>query len=806
MIIYQAQKKQFLQDVQTNDIEAVVLESYFKRTGGKVSRQEVKSWASSLVYMGRVLHDDSIPDDCGVAIEYTIPQSAKRVDFLLTGKTADDQSCVIIVELKQWESAGRTTKDGVVTTRFSGGEKEVPHPSYQAWSYAALLKGFNEAVYDGNIQLMPCAYLHNHPESGGAINDAFYKEHIANAPLFLHGSLERQRLQDFIRKHVRTGDKGQALYLIEGGRIRPSRSLADSLVGMLTGKQEFVLIDDQKLVYETAMQQARKVAKKGKRVLIVDGGPGTGKSVVAINLLAGLTDSRMTVRYVTKNSAPREVYQTRLTGHFRKTEISHMFTGSGSFTEAIADDFDALIVDEAHRLNEKSGLYSNLGENQVKELIQASRFSVFFIDESQRVTLKDIGSKSAIRHWAGQLGAQVEEMTLSSQFRCNGSDGYLAWLDHNLQVRDTANVTLDVAEFDFRVVDTPTELRALIVARNQERNRARMVAGYCWPWPSKTDRNAFDIVMPDHDFKARWNLTQDGGLWIVSPTSVAEIGCIHTCQGLEVDYIGVIVGDDFIVRDGQVVCDASKRARSDMSLKGIKSMAKSDPVRAAALADSIIKNTYRTLMSRGMKGCYIYCTDPETSTYFKSRLCGTRSVDQPLPAQQIRPQITDSRPFRVLAHQDVQKYRNCVPVLPLKIAAGAFSEGQTLDLHEETQWACGDGIPLGPNIFIAQVVGESMNRRIPNGSWCVFRANPGGSRNGKTVLAQHRDIADPETGGNYTIKVYSSEKTDEGGTWTHKKIVLSPNSTDDSFRPIVLLPRSESDLAIVAELVSVLLP
>jgi hypothetical protein len=165
VIIYQADKRQFLKDVGGNDIESVVLNSYTNRTGKRVSRQEFRSWASSLAYMGKVLYDDDIPDDCGVAIEYTIPQTAMRVDFLLTGKTEDDQGCVIVVELKQWDKVKKTTKDAIVSTRFAAGEQEVAHPSYQAWSYAALLKNFNEAVYTGGIELRPCAYLHNYPKA-----------------------------------------------------------------------------------------------------------------------------------------------------------------------------------------------------------------------------------------------------------------------------------------------------------------------------------------------------------------------------------------------------------------------------------------------------------------------------------------------------------------------------------------------------------------------------------------------------------------------------------------------------------------
>jgi uncharacterized protein len=802
LIIYEAEKSQFLIDVD-NDIEDIVLESYLKRTGNAVGASEIKSWASSLVYMGRVLKDDTIPGDCGVAIEYTIPQTAKRVDFILTGRTVDRHPCAVIVELKQWQQAAATTKDAVVTTHFGGGVAEAMHPSYQAWSYAALLEGYNEAVYEGGIRLVPCAYLHNYPPPGEPITNPFYADHVNRAPVFLKG--QRELLKDFIKSNVRYGDKGEVLYLIEQGRIRPSRSLADALVGLLKGQPEFVLVDDQKIVFETALQQAQKVQETGKRVLIVEGGPGTGKSVVAMNLLVALTDSRLTARYVTKNAAPRAVYESKLTGTFKKSHISNLFTGSGSFTQSAENEWDALVIDEAHRLNEKSGLYGNLGENQVKELIRASRFSVFFIDESQRVTLRDAGTKAEIRKWARQFGARVTETGLASQFRCNGSDGYLAWLDHNLQIRTTANETLDTAEFDFRILDSPAALRDLIFEKNLERNRARMVAGYCWKWPSKTNPKAFDIELPEHDFKARWNLTKDGSLWMVSPDSVQEVGCIHTCQGLEVDYVGVIVGDDLVVRNGKVLSRPEKRASSDKSVHGLKALAKQDAREAARRADEIIKNTYRTLMTRGMKGCYVYFTDAQTAAFFRSRLrTSVNAHESRSLTPMVGSDIGDLRPFRIVPASDAIPFQTALPVIPLKLAAGSFSGTQSND-PDGVEWAIPDGVAMGPGMFIAQVVGESMNRRIPNGAWCVFRANPAGTRQHKIVLAQHRDIADPETGGSFTVKVYSSEKSaDPESGWKHVAVTLSPSSTDPRFQPIIVRQSEEHPVTIIAELIAVL--
>jgi DUF2075 family protein len=277
-----------------------------------------------------------------------------------------------------------------------------------------------------------------------------------------------------------------------------------------------------------------------------------------------------------------------------------------------------LVVDEAHRLNEKSGPYGNMGENQIKEIIRAARFSVFFVDESQKVTLKDIGDKDAVRKWARQSGATIYEMRLESQFRCNGSEAYLAWLDQVLGIRNTANETLHTHEVDFEVLDSASELMQMIKLRNEERNRARVAAGYCWNWKSKRDPSALDIVLPG--FQARWNLTKDGSLWIEAPQSIREVGCIHTCQGLEIDYIGVIIGEDLVARRGRVIVQPEKRATSDRSIRGWRRLIQEKGLAGRETVETIVRNTYRTLMTRGMRGCYVYCVDPELAEHFRARL------------------------------------------------------------------------------------------------------------------------------------------------------------------------------------------
>lgn len=621
MIIYSSTKSDFIDDIVNGVLDEKLESLMMSRFGRGTPESELRAWRNSLTYMGNIIGSSSIPADAGIAIEYGIPYTSKRVDLIVTGLNESGHNAAVIVELKQWSSAEAVPgKDGVVRTVVGGGIHEVAHPSYQAWSYAEAIEDFNEDVREMGVVLSPCACLHNYvPEAPDPLCSDIYSEYLGLAPMFTKH--QGSDLRGFLERFIRKGDGGETIFILDRGRLKPSKSLQDVLSSMMEGNQEFVLLDTQKVVHEDILHQARAIARGGdKRVVVVRGGPGTGKSVLAVNLLSEITSMGMSALYVSKNSAPRNVYGQRLKGAKRgRSRVDKLFIGSGKFVDAVPDAFDVLLADEAHRLNERSGLYQNLGENQVMEIIRAAKLSVFFIDEDQRVTLKDIGTVDEIRRYAKMFGARVTEMELDSQFRCSGSDGYMSWLDNILQIHETANLDLDdgVGGFDFRVYDDPNELRAAIEERNEGNNRSRLVAGYCWDWISKgkDDTDVHDVTIPGTGFGMSWNLSNTG-TWAIDEGSINEIGCIHTCQGLEFDYVGVIIGDDMRYSDGAVVTDASKRARTDQSLRGLKGVYP-DPDEAYTVADRIIKNTYKVLMTRGMKGCYVYCTDPGMAEHLR---------------------------------------------------------------------------------------------------------------------------------------------------------------------------------------------
>lgn len=622
MLVYEATKEEFLEDVFRDQLTVNIINNFNKKIG-RVNEAEVRSWDNSMQYMYRVLNDPEIPNNSGVAIEYRIPYSSKRVDFLITGKK-DDKESVVVVELKQWEKVEKVEgKEAIVKTRMRFGTIETPHPSYQAWSYASLIKDYNENVQQDEIDIYPSAYLHNYiiqdKEKKDPLTDPIYEFYLEKAPVFIKGDAEK--LRNFIKKYIKIGDNKETLYKIEKGKIRPSKSLQDSLNSMLQGNREFMMIDEQKVVYEEALRLANDAIRTGtKQVLVVEGGPGTGKSVLAINLLVELTKRDMVAQYVTRNATPRNVYAAKLKGDFRKTQIDNLFKGSGSYIDSVKDEIDVLIVDEAHRLTEKTGFFKK-GENQIKEIINAAKTAIFFIDEHQRVKIDDFGTIEEIEKQSSDLEGNLTKMELVSQFRCNGSDGYLAWIDDVLEIRETANVNYIGKDYDFRVYDDPNELLNDIKELNKINNKSRIVAGYCWDWhkDTRSDSNVPDIVISEYQFGMSWNL-DNTDTWAIDEDSVNEAGVIHTCQGLEFDYVGVIIGDDLVYRDGEVKTDYTKRASTDKSIFGIKKMMKEDPEKATKLVDDIIRNTYRTLMTRGQKGCFVFCTDKPLAEYLKERI------------------------------------------------------------------------------------------------------------------------------------------------------------------------------------------
>lgn len=624
MIIYENTKGGFINDIRNGDIADKIKESFYLNNISNNNEAEYRAWSNSLMFMRNVLDDDEISNECSLAIEYQIPLTSKRVDFLIAGKDEHNNNNIVVIELKQWENCTPTQRPDIVYAFTGGAERAVCHPSYQAYSYAKIIENFNEDIYKDDISLIPCAYLHNYKEQNRHnIEHEVYKEALKLSPCFL--SHDVPKLRKFIKTYIKEKDGINLLMKIENGKLKPAKALQDSLASMLKGNKEFYLIDEQKVAYETVKKLVEKSLRSTntinglnqKYTIIIQGGPGTGKSVVAIQLLCDLIQKGYSVNYVTKNAAPRHVYFSKLMQNdYKKKYIESLFRGSGAYINTPINFFDCLIADEAHRLNEKSGLFNNLGENQIKEIIHASKVSVFLIDENQKVTTKDIGSVKLIEQFAKEEGSIIykgEELNLVSQFRCNGSNSYLTFLDHLLEIKITNDTNFDV-DYEIRLFNNPNTMREQLRIKNNINNKARMLAGYCYEWVTKNNKysDIYDIEL-EKNFKAKWNF-DNTNTWAIDEESFEQVGCIHTSQGLEFDYVGVIIGQDLRYENSHIKTDYTQRAKSDASLKGIKT------TKNYSLADEIIKNTYRTLLSRGQKGCYIYCEDKDLLKHISNLL------------------------------------------------------------------------------------------------------------------------------------------------------------------------------------------
>ena len=619
MLVYNDVKRQFVLDVKDNSIADKILDAIKANCLNAGHDREYQSWQNSMQFMRNIVDDPAIDDDVQICIEYNIPLTSKRVDFIIAGADESGNDHVIIVELKQWQKAEVVDDDMQysVRTYVADAKRIVPHPSYQAYSYSQFLKNYSQDIFEQNINVVPCAYLHNYsPEYKATLSSEIYKDWVSAAPFFIRN--EVSEFSDFVKKYIKKrSSKGDLLYYIDHGRLRPTKALQDSLSAMVAGKEEFTLLDEQAVCYDMCVKTMLQCLKdRKKRTLIIQGGPGTGKSVLAVSLLTEFIKRSFNASYVTKNSAPREAFKKLLTeGHtMRLADITTLFRSPFGLSQCPENAYDCLIVDEAHRLVKRMHMDKG-GKNQVKECIAASLLTIFLLDEDQAVTTKDIGSIKEVSYWCEQLGSQLkmpQEAKLVSQFRCNGSDAYIQFIDNALQRNpESVSVALSELNFKFRVFDNPCDLREALRTENNKNNKARMVAGYCYDWDVKNGRGPYDIYLPD-GFRAKWNLEGDK-IWAINPKSFDEVGCIHTAQGLEFDYVGVLIGKDLTYNPTTGRVETHKDAISpDDKSSGIRNSTTSPED-----ARRLILNTYKTLLTRGQKGCYVYCEDNNLRTYLK---------------------------------------------------------------------------------------------------------------------------------------------------------------------------------------------
>jgi hypothetical protein len=620
MRLYSGTTKSLIEDSTYNRIATKLKDAFFTEFRYQPSIGEVNSWNNSLRAVSQVFQAASLLDH-GVLLELQLPLTSKRLDCLVTGFDAVRTSNAVIIELKQWSGCKGASGKNEVSTFVGGNVRDVLHPSAQVGQYMTYLTDCHTAFQGKDaINAHACSYLHNYdPIKDDPLFLPQFADQIARFPVFTADHVPD--LSKYLDKRIHNGDSGAVAAKVEQSKYRPSKKLLDHVGKLIKGKPEYILLDEQLVVYDLVMQAATEGVKAKKKVaIIVRGGPGTGKSVIAMNLLGDLSSAGLNAHYVTGSraftSTVREIVGTRAAAQVRYFN---------SYMGADVNVIDVMIADEAHRIRETSNnrftpkvKQSKLP--QIQELLKASRTAVFFIDDNQIVRPGEIGSTGYIKTEAEKLHCEVREFELAAQFRCAGSDAFVSWVNNTLGIERTPHVMWNLAdEFDFRILSTPQTLEDAIRAKLGEKSTARLTAGFCWPWSkSKSDGTlVHDVVIGD--YTRPWNARSDSGslasgipkesLWAYEDGGINQIGCVYTAQGFEFDYVGVIFGPDLIYVPESADWKGDKTKSFDTVVK-----------RSGERFMQMVKNTYRVLLTRGMKGCYVYFMDKNTENFFRSRL------------------------------------------------------------------------------------------------------------------------------------------------------------------------------------------
>lgn len=623
MRLYAGTSKQFIQDTIQNQITEKLRISFFDYYRFNPSDGEIRSWQNSLRALSQTIQYAGLLDH-GIIIEYQLPMTSKRLDCMISGRDYNNKDNAVIVELKQWDRCEESNADNEVMTWLNGTLRDVLHPSVQVGQYRMYLEDTHTAFYEGvnPVKLNACAYLHNyHYDPTDVIFADKFNEHLTRNPIFTADDADK--LKDYLTEKLQNGYGIDVLNKIENSKYRPSKRLMNHVGNVIRGKSEYILLDDQKIVYDRVFAEAKHgFHNKQKSVIIIKGGPGTGKSVIAINLMADLLLQGYNAHYATGSRAFTQTLRD-IIGRRGSVQFKYF----NSYMNAQPNEIDVLICDEAHRLRKTSNnrftptaKRSNLA--QIDELIRASKVCVFFIDDKQVVRPDEIGSVKYITEHALKNKCKVIEFDeLEIQFRCNGSDGFINWINNTLGIKRTANVIWNQNEetFDFKIFNSPESLENAIKEKVNQGFSARMTAGFCWKWSDANKDGTLPNDVVIGEYQRPWNAKPEAKrlapnipkatLWAHDPNGINQIGCIYTAQGFEFDYVGVIFGKDLVYDFDLQQWIGNKEHSYDTVVKRSKDQ-----------FVELVKNTYRVLLTRGMKGCYVYFEDKDTEKFFKSRM------------------------------------------------------------------------------------------------------------------------------------------------------------------------------------------
>lgn len=523
--------------------------------------------------------------------------------------------------------------------------------------------------------------------------------------------------------------------------------------------------------------------------VVVEGSAGTGKTILALFLFKILNSSddinfkefsEDQLEFVTvvnhlkyKFPNPKMALVVPMTS-FRNTlkKVFKNIKGLKSImvigpTEAIREKYDILIVDESHRLRRRRNIVNyasfdkacerlGLDKMTANELdfvnIQSSNL-VLFYDENQSIKPSDI-PKAHFDELKGLNTTKIEKLV--SQFRVKGGNSYLNFITRLLS-SDSSLKKYSSDKYELLLFNSIDEMISKINEKNERYGLSRLIAGFAWPWISRKNPSLFDINVEGTEL--RWNNTTDD--WINSENAINEVGCIHTSQGYDLNYTGVIFGPEIIFNPLTQKIEIIKENYHDKNGK--------NSIKNPQILEDYILNIYKTIMLRGIRGTYVYACDSNLRDYL------AKSIE-----------IADQEEEVTVDEEPLVPYVNSVPLYNLKVAAGNFGEQQEVIDEQKEFIRIPESNRITKDFFACKVVGESMNKIIPNNSICLFSKYSGGSRNGLIVLAEHTEFQDSDFGSNYTIKEYHSSKSQLDGAWSHTSITLKPLSTNAEYEDLIL--------------------
>ena len=610
MDLWQGDLADFVVAAQSPRLASGMAETFTRINRRRPAKSEYASWEQSLAAMASVA-GEAATDDIGVLVEYHLPLSERRIDVMFFGRRNDRTPGSLLVELKRWTDV--SLEDKWARNVMTGGVEHV-HPSEQALDYSAYLRDVHSAYADTGFGIQPCAYCHEMREvKGRPLRDPRFASLLSRSPLFLSG--DAKPLAEALNHEVGRGDGVSLMNQVRSGGFRPSKGIVQSVEEVLSQEDEWHLLDEQRKAFNAIWAEVQRLRSRTKRsAILVRGGPGTGKSVIAVQLLAEALKGGFKAVHSTGGKA----FTTVMRGTFRRAKS--LFVWNRSLRNAPPMGLDLLLTDEAHRIRETSDFRWTKKEErgrsrQIDELLDAAKVSVFLLDEHQYMRPDEIGDSRLVIDATGKRGIPLRQYDLSVQFRCGGAREYVEWVDYLLGFR-TERPESFAGRYQFEIATDAEELEAVLDL--DAKGTSRLIAGFCWKWSSPNSDGSLvdDVVIGS--WQRPWNRKEEKRTyrpqdhpytkWATTREGLGQVGCIYSAQGFEFERVGVIWGPDLVWRNDRWV--------------GQKKQSK-DPGLHRATGEEVtklIRHAYRVLLTRGIRGTRVLCLDQETKDHIAKRL------------------------------------------------------------------------------------------------------------------------------------------------------------------------------------------